>query len=200
MRSVCPCVFLLFILSFYFPVSLFLFLSLVPFLLLLRCRGLNCTRLIHVMFVFCVLQVIVEKAPKARIGDLDKKKYLVPSDLTVGQFYFLIRKRIHLRPEDALFFLVNSVVPPSSATMGSLYQVTYQNLYYYNPNFYCYYCILQFLTFTFFLFCRNIMRRTSSFTLPTVMKMYMEQYKLYLYGKNVTAQGYCSKLTNLKKN
>jgi len=24
----------------------------------------------------------VEKAPKARIGDLDKKKYLVPSDLT----------------------------------------------------------------------------------------------------------------------
>merc|ERR1712088_1013047 len=48
--------------------------------------------------------VIVEKAPKARLGDLDKKKYLVPSALTVGQFYFLIRKRISLRPEDALFF------------------------------------------------------------------------------------------------
>lgn len=28
--------------------------------------------------------MIVEKAPKARIGDLDKKKYLVPSDLTGG--------------------------------------------------------------------------------------------------------------------
>lgn len=68
-------------------------------------------------------QVIVEKAPKARIGDLDKKKYLVPSDLTVGQFYFLIRKRIYLRPEDALFFFVNNVIPPTSATMGSLYQV-----------------------------------------------------------------------------
>jgi len=66
--------------------------------------------------------VIVEKAPKARVGDLDKKKYLVPSDLTVGQFYFLIRKRIHLRPEDALFFFVNNVIPPTSATMGSLYQ------------------------------------------------------------------------------
>merc|ERR1739845_41879 len=49
--------------------------------------------------------VIVEKSPKARIGDLDKKKYLVPSDLTVGQFYF-----------------VNNVIPPTSATMGSLYQ------------------------------------------------------------------------------
>ncbi|XP_006903411.1 PREDICTED: uncharacterized protein LOC102849623 [Elephantulus edwardii] len=66
--------------------------------------------------------VIVEKAPKPRIGDVDKKKYLVPSDLTVGQFYFLIRKRIHLRAEDALFFFVNNVIPPTSATMGQLYQ------------------------------------------------------------------------------
>lgn len=69
------------------------------------------------------LKVIVEKAPKARIGDLDKKKYLVPSDLTVGQFYFLIRKRIHLRPEEALFFFVNNQIPPTSATLSSIYQV-----------------------------------------------------------------------------
>ena len=33
------------------------------------------------------------------------------------------RKRISLRPEDALFFFVNNVIPPTSATMGSLYQV-----------------------------------------------------------------------------
>lgn len=75
-------------------------------------------------FYFLILQVIVEKAPKSRIGELDKKKYLVPSDLTVGQFYFLIRKRVHLRPEDALFFFVNNVIPPTSATMGSLYNVS----------------------------------------------------------------------------
>ena len=65
----------------------------------------------------------MEKLPKARVSELDKKKYLVPSDLTVGQFYFLIRKRIHLRPEDALFFFVNNVIPPTSTTMGALYQV-----------------------------------------------------------------------------
>lgn len=82
--------------------------------------------LIMFSFFFSSLnQVIVEKAPKASIGDLDKKKYLVPSDLTVGQFYFLIRKRIHLRPEDALFFFVSNVIPPTSATMGSLYQVRF---------------------------------------------------------------------------
>ena len=45
--------------------------------------------------------------------------------VSVGQFYFLIRKRIHLRAEEALFFFVNNVIPPTSATMGSLYQVCY---------------------------------------------------------------------------
>lgn len=65
----------------------------------------------------------MERAPKAKVAELDKKKYLVPADLTVGQFYFLIRKRIALRPEDALFFFVNDVIPPTSVTMGTLYQV-----------------------------------------------------------------------------
>lgn len=65
--------------------------------------------------------VIVEKAPTARINDLDKKKYLVPTDLTVGQFYFLIRKRIQLRPEEAIFFFIRNTVPPTSSTMGTLY-------------------------------------------------------------------------------
>lgn len=88
------------------------------------CHG-SCLRIF-----LCVFQVIVEKAPKARIGDLDKKKYLVPSDLTVGQFYFLIRKRIHLRPEDALFFFVNNVIPPTSATMGTLYQEHHEEDYF----------------------------------------------------------------------
>ncbi|CAH1800559.1 unnamed protein product [Owenia fusiformis] len=66
--------------------------------------------------------VIVEKEPKARVADLDKKKYLVPSDLTIGQFYFLIRRRINLKPEEALFFFVNNVIPSTSALMNALYQ------------------------------------------------------------------------------
>ncbi|BHF79901.1 hypothetical protein AAHC03_019118 [Spirometra sp. Aus1] len=65
--------------------------------------------------------VIVEKSPRARVPTLDKNKYLVPSDLTVGQFYFLIRKRIQLKPEQALFFFVENTIPPTSATMGALY-------------------------------------------------------------------------------
>uniref|UniRef100_A0A1A9UWQ7 Uncharacterized protein n=1 Tax=Glossina austeni TaxID=7395 RepID=A0A1A9UWQ7_GLOAU len=74
--------------------------------------------------------VIIEKLPTARIVDLDKKKYLVPNDLTIGQFYFLIRKRIQLRPEDALFFFINNVIPPKAATMGSLYQEYHEDDYF----------------------------------------------------------------------
>ncbi|XP_038650027.1 gamma-aminobutyric acid receptor-associated protein-like [Scyliorhinus canicula] len=66
--------------------------------------------------------VIVERSPNTRVAELDKKKYLVPSDLTVGQFCFLIRKRIQLRPEEALFFFINDMLPPSSATMVQIYE------------------------------------------------------------------------------
>jgi GABA(A) receptor-associated protein len=65
--------------------------------------------------------VIVQKSPKARIPDLDKDKYLIPGDITVGQFYCLIRKRITLRADDGLFFFVNDNIPSPSSTMQMLY-------------------------------------------------------------------------------
>jgi len=56
--------------------------------------------------------VICEKAPRSDIPDIDKKKYLVPADLTVGQFQYVIRKRIKLPPEKALFvFCANTIAP-----------------------------------------------------------------------------------------
>uniref|UniRef100_H3CBA7 Uncharacterized protein n=1 Tax=Tetraodon nigroviridis TaxID=99883 RepID=H3CBA7_TETNG len=55
--------------------------------------------------------VIVEKVPKSQIMDVDKQKYLLPSDLSVGQFMFLIRKRIQLPPEKAVFLCVDKVLP-----------------------------------------------------------------------------------------
>lgn len=66
--------------------------------------------------------VIVQKAPNCTLRDLDKTKYLVPEELTVGGFYFLIRRRIQLRSEDALFFFVNGTVPPVTMTVGQMYE------------------------------------------------------------------------------
>ena len=61
----------------------------------------------------CYAQVICEKADKTSIPDIDKKKYLVPADLTVGQFVYVIRKRIELPPEKAIFIFVNNQMPPT---------------------------------------------------------------------------------------
>lgn len=37
----------------------------------------------------------------------------MPSDLTVGQFVYVIRKRIKLSPEKAIFIFVKNVLPPT---------------------------------------------------------------------------------------
>jgi GABA(A) receptor-associated protein len=58
---------------------------------------------------------------KSDIATIDKKKYLVPADLTVGQFVYVIRKRIKLSPEKAIFIFVDEVLPPTAALMSSIY-------------------------------------------------------------------------------
>ncbi|MED6240382.1 Gamma-aminobutyric acid receptor-associated protein-like 2 [Ataeniobius toweri] len=65
--------------------------------------------------------VIVEKVSGSQIVDIDKRKYLVPSDITVAQFMWIIRKRIQLPSEKAIFLFVDKTVPQSSITMGQLY-------------------------------------------------------------------------------
>ncbi|CAI0648741.1 unnamed protein product [Colletotrichum noveboracense] len=69
-----------------------------------------------------LIQVICEKVEKSDIATIDKKKYLVPADLTVGQFVYVIRKRIKLSPEKAIFIFVDEVLPPTAALMSSIYE------------------------------------------------------------------------------
>merc|ERR1712228_797786 len=68
------------------------------------------------------IPVICEKAEGSDIPDIDKKKYLVPSDLTVGQFVYVIRKRIKLAPEKAIFIFVNNTLPSTAALMSQIYK------------------------------------------------------------------------------
>lgn len=72
--------------------------------------------------MFVSYQVICEKVEKSDIATIDKKKYLVPADLTVGQFVYVIRKRIKLSPEKAIFIFVDEVLPPTAAIMSSIYE------------------------------------------------------------------------------
>jgi len=56
---------------------------------------------------------VVERVPKSQIPDIDKRKFLVPNDITIAQFMWIIRKRIQLAPEKAIFLFVNKTMPLS---------------------------------------------------------------------------------------
>jgi len=53
---------------------------------------------------------------------IDKKKFLVPNDLTVGQFVYVIRKRIKLSAEKAIFIMIDNKLPQTSMLISELYQ------------------------------------------------------------------------------
>lgn len=66
---------------------------------------------------------IIEKNNNDKsIDDIDKHKYLIPKELTVGQLLYVIRKRIHLTPQQAIFFYINNTLPSSSTTIETLYK------------------------------------------------------------------------------
>ena len=53
------------------------------------------------------IAIICEKAPKSKIKDIDKTKYLVDENLSFPQFSATIRKKLELDDKEGLFFLVN---------------------------------------------------------------------------------------------
>jgi len=57
------------------------------------------------------------------IPDIPKHKYLVPTDLTVGNFIYMIRKQLKLTPEKALYVFIGHTLPMSSLTMGEVYNM-----------------------------------------------------------------------------
>lgn len=64
------------------------------------------------------IPIIVEKSETCKdINQIDKHKFLVPIDLTMGQFVFVVRKRLRLPSEKALFFFNNNSIPPTSKSL-----------------------------------------------------------------------------------
>ena len=69
------------------------------------------------------IPVIVERSEKCKeINDIDKNKFLVPNDLTMNQFIYVVRKRLKLSSEKALFVFINDKLMPNSRTLYEIYQ------------------------------------------------------------------------------
>lgn len=68
------------------------------------------------------IPIVVYKSKDSTIKDIDRNKFLVPSETTISQFLFVVRKRITLAPEESIYLFINdSILANSSETIGSIY-------------------------------------------------------------------------------
>ena len=67
------------------------------------------------------IPVVVEQAAGVRsVPPIDRSRFLVPADLTLGQFMYVIRKRVKLSADQAIFIFANSHIPSSSMQMSEV--------------------------------------------------------------------------------
>ena len=69
------------------------------------------------------LPVVVEKNVTCKsLPDIDKKKFLVPKDLTIAQFLYVVRKRLNIDSTQAIFlFSKDNTLPTGSQEIQSVY-------------------------------------------------------------------------------
>ena len=56
------------------------------------------------------------------VPELDRKKYLCPRDLSLANFMYVIRKRMHIEPEKSLYLFINNKMIPCSKLLGTIYE------------------------------------------------------------------------------
>jgi GABA(A) receptor-associated protein len=65
--------------------------------------------------------VIRARGARASMPELKKWKYVVPRDLTLGQFMYLLRRHMTLPPEEALFLFVGNTLVPSGERVADVW-------------------------------------------------------------------------------
>ena len=72
--------------------------------------------------------IICEKDPRSRdIPDIDRKKYLVPEDLSIANFMYVIRKRIKISPDKSIYLFIDNHIMPATAQLISILYNEYKN-------------------------------------------------------------------------
>jgi GABA(A) receptor-associated protein len=67
------------------------------------------------------IPVIIKKA-NSKDPDIDRTKYLVPKDITFGSFVYIIRQRLKMKPDQALFIFVNNSLVNQTEIMSFVYK------------------------------------------------------------------------------
>ena len=70
-----------------------------------------------------LIPVICEKYGNSEVPEIDRRKYLVPPDLTMGQFIYVVRKRIKINAQKSIFMFINNTkLVPTSSLISSIYE------------------------------------------------------------------------------
>jgi GABA(A) receptor-associated protein len=68
------------------------------------------------------IPVVIQKKKDSTTPNIDKNKYLIPSDCKMNMVTYVVRKRIRLSPEKTIFFFVNNTIPKQNELISSVYQ------------------------------------------------------------------------------
>jgi len=64
---------------------------------------------------------VIVKPSTPQTPQIDRGKFLCPQDLTFGQLCFIVRKRIKIESNEALFlFLKGGTIPPTNTAISEL--------------------------------------------------------------------------------
>lgn len=70
-----------------------------------------------------LVPVICERVKNSELPNTTRRKYLVPQSLTMGQFMYVLRRRINLDANRAMFlFLEGNTLAPTAELVSSLYE------------------------------------------------------------------------------
>ena len=68
------------------------------------------------------IPVIVERHEGCNIEEIDNRKFLVPDNTTISTFIYVLRKRLHLTPERALYLFHNNTLYTGSTLISQIPQ------------------------------------------------------------------------------
>lgn len=68
------------------------------------------------------IPIICERNLKSTIPIMEKFKFLVPKETTVGQFLYIIRQKIKVPSEMAIFLLCNNNLLRTTSDLGYVYE------------------------------------------------------------------------------
>lgn len=68
------------------------------------------------------IPIILEKSDTSQLPSVDKQKYLMQREITIGQLLYIIRQKINIAHYESIFLLINnSTIPPTGASIGEIY-------------------------------------------------------------------------------